>query len=511
MQRTHPASIRLEDYRSPAFLIDQVELTFQLAAGETLVEASLEVRRNPAAAGAEDLRLDGEQLELEAIAIEGRALAAADYRVDAEFLTLFKVPDRFRLQTRVRIHPERNTALEGLYVSNGMLCTQCEAEGFRRITYYLDRPDVLACFSVTLEADKALYPVLLANGNPAGSEDLPGNRHRARWVDPFPKPSYLFALVAGDLYRVADRFRTASGRKVGLNIWVEPENLDKCGHALYALKNAMGWDEDNYGREYDLDVYNIVAVSHFNMGAMENKGLNIFNAKAVLASPDTAADQDFQWVEGVIAHEYFHNWSGNRVTLRDWFQLSLKEGFTVFRDQEFSADRGSRGVKRITDVRHLRDRQFAEDAGPLAHPVRPDSYLEINNFYTATVYEKGAELIRMQALLLGPDLFRRATDLYFSRHDGQAVTTDDFVACMEEASGRDLTQFKRWYSQAGTPELDISGHYDPGERTYEMRVRQPPPPPPGQPRKEPLHIPLALGLLDGQGRDLPLRLAGEAK
>ncbi len=511
MQRTHPTSIRLEDYRSPAFLIDQVELNFQLAAGETLVEASLEVRRNPAAAGALDLRLDGEQLELEAITIDGRSLAAAEYRVDAESLTLFKVPDRFRLHTRVRIHPERNTALEGLYDSNGMLCTQCEAEGFRRITYYLDRPDVLACFSVTLEADKALYPVLLANGNPAGSEDLPGNRHRARWVDPFPKPSYLFALVAGDLYRVSDRFRTASGRKVGLNIWVEPENLDKCGHALYALKNAMGWDEDNYGREYDLDVYNIVAVSHFNMGAMENKGLNIFNAKAVLASPDTATDQDFQWVEGVIAHEYFHNWSGNRVTLRDWFQLSLKEGFTVFRDQEFSADRGSRGVKRITDVRHLRDRQFAEDAGPLAHPVRPDSYLEINNFYTATVYEKGAELIRMQALLLGPDLFRRATDLYFSRHDGQAVTTDDFVACMEEASGRDLTQFKRWYSQAGTPELDISGHYDPRERTYEMRVRQHTPPTPGQPRKEPLHIPLALGLLDGQGRDLPLRLAGEAK
>ncbi len=510
MVHISPTPIRLLDYSPPEYLIDQVDLAFQLGAEETLVEAILDLRRNPAAARSHGgLRLDGEQLELESIALDGQALTADDYAVDAESLTLFQVPDRCRLRTRVRIHPDRNTALEGLYLSNGMLCTQCEAEGFRRITYFLDRPDVMARFSVNLEADKALYPVLLANGNPAGAEDLPEGRHRVHWDDPVPKPSYLFALVAGDLSRVSDRFRTASGRKVPLNIWVEPANLDQCGHAMRALKNAMGWDEDHYGREYDLDVYNIVAVSHFNMGAMENKGLNIFNAKAVLASPDTATDQDFQWVEGVIAHEYFHNWSGNRVTCRDWFQLSLKEGFTVFRDQEFSADRGSRGVKRIADVRMLRARQFAEDAGPLAHPVRPESYIEINNFYTATVYEKGAELARMLARLLGPRLFRRATDLYFSRHDGQAVTTEDFIACMEAASGRDLSQFKLWYSQAGTPELDIAGAYDASARTYDLRVRQHTPPTPGQPHKEPLHIPLALGLLDRQGRDLPLRLAGE--
>ena len=510
MPPAQPNLIRLADYRPPAYLIDQVTLRFDLGAAQTRVEARLELRRHPEAPpDGEGLRLDGEELELEWIAIDGRELATDEYHRDEESLTLFQVPERFILETRVLIHPDRNTRLEGLYLSDGMLCTQCEAEGFRRITYYLDRPDVMAPFTVTLEADQALYPVLLANGNPELAEDLPDGRHRACWIDPFPKPCYLFALVAGDLSRVGDRFRTASGRKVAVNIWVEPENLDKCGHALRALKNAMGWDEDHYGREYDLEVYNIVAVSHFNMGAMENKGLNIFNAKAVLASPETATDQDFQWVEGVIAHEYFHNWSGNRVTCRDWFQLSLKEGFTVFRDQEFSADRGSRGVKRIQDVRNLRARQFPEDAGPLAHPVRPDSYIEINNFYTATVYEKGAELVRMLASLLGPFQFRRATDLYFTRHDGQAVTTDDFVACMEEVSGRDLTQFRRWYRQAGTPELRISGHYDPEARTYDLRVSQSTPPTPGQPHKEPLHLPLALGLLDRQGQDLPLRLVGE--
>lgn len=510
MPSTTPTLTRLADYRPPEFLVDSVALDFQLGAAETQVAATLELRRNPVALrGDGSLRLDGEGLELERLALDGRSLAPGEYAVDEESLTLFQVPDRFLLETWVRIHPDQNTTLEGLYLSNGMLCTQCEAQGFRHITYFLDRPDVMARYSVRLEADRDPYPVLLANGNPIGTEDLGNGRHRASWDDPFPKPSYLFALVAGDLSRVSDRFRTASGRKVALNIWVEPENLDQCGHAMRALKNAMGWDEDRYGREYDLDVYNIVAVSHFNMGAMENKGLNIFNAKAVLASPETATDQDFQWVEGVIAHEYFHNWSGNRVTCRDWFQLSLKEGFTVFRDQEYSADRGSRGVKRIADVRMLRARQFAEDAGPLAHPVRPESYIEINNFYTATVYEKGAELARMLALLLGPDLFRRATDLYFSRHDGQAVTTDDFVACMEVVSGRNLSQFKRWYSQAGTPELDISGAHDPVTQTYELRVRQHTPPTPGQPQKEALHIPLALGLLDHQGRDLPLRLAGE--
>ncbi len=522
MSPTTPAITRLADYRPPAFLIDEVILHFDLGATATWVEATLNLRRNPlarrgaggpAAAATADhagpLRLDGEDLELAWLHLDGRPLGPEEYALDGTGLTLFRVPEHCRLESRVRIRPADNTRLEGLYLSKGMLCTQCEAEGFRRITYFLDRPDVMARYTVTLEADKDLYPVLLANGNPAGAEDLPNGRHRAVWVDPFPKPCYLFALVAGNLSRVANRFRTASGREVALNIWVEPENLGKCGHAMTALKNAMGWDEDRYGREYDLEVYNIVAVSHFNMGAMENKGLNIFNAKAVLASPDTATDLDFQWVEGVIAHEYFHNWSGNRVTCRDWFQLSLKEGFTVFRDQEFSADRGSRGVKRIADVRMLRARQFPEDAGPLAHPVRPDAYMEINNFYTATVYEKGAELVRMLATLLGPELFRRATDLYFTRHDGQAVTTDDFLACMEAASGRDLGQFRRWYTQAGTPELTITGRHDAAGRAYELRVRQHTPPTPGQPHKEPLHLPLALGLLDRQGRDLPLRLAGE--
>ena len=452
MYRNTPPAVHLRDYRPPEFLIDQVDLRFELDQDLTTVDAALELRRNPAAVRGEgDLRLDGELMELERVAMDGRALAPADYRVEADALVLHRVPDRFRLETRVRLHPSLNTALEGLYVSGAMLCTQCEAEGFRRITYYLDRPDVMSPFTTTLVADKTRFPVLLSNGNPAGQRDLPEGRHEARWEDPFPKPSYLFALVAGDLRAVEDRFVTASGRVVDLRIYVEPENLDKCGHAMRSLKQAMRWDEDHYGREYDLDVYMIVAVSHFNMGAMENKGLNIFNSRYVLARGDTATDQDFQGIEGVIAHEYFHNWTGNRITCRDWFQLSLKEGLTVFRDQEFSSDMGSRAVKRITDVRSLRSRQFAEDSGPLAHPVRPDSYIEINNFYTATVYDKGAELVRMQANLLGPDLFRKATDLYFVRYDGRAVTTDDFVRCMEEASGRDLSQFRRWYEQAGTP------------------------------------------------------------
>ena len=420
-----------------------------------------------------------------------------------------RVPDRFRLSTRVRIHPARNTALEGLYQSGDLLCTQCEAEGFRRITYFLDRPDVMARYGVTLVADRARFPVLLSNGNRVEERSLPDDRHLVRWEDPFPKPSYLFALIAGDLAVVEDRYTTASGRQVDLQIYVEPHNLDQCDHAMASLKRAMAWDEERYGREYDLDCFMIVAVSHFNMGAMENKGLNVFNDKFVLARPDTATDQDFLGIQGVIAHEYFHNWTGNRITCRDWFQLSLKEGFTVFRDQEFSADLGARGVKRIHDVRLLRAHQFAEDAGPMAHPVRPDSYIEINNFYTATVYEKGAELVRMQATLLGPELFRRATDLYFERHDGQAVTTDDFVTCMEDASGRDLTQFRRWYVQAGTPELRVTGDWDPEAGVYTLTVSQSTPPTPGQPSKGPLHIPLALGLLDGAGRDLPLRLEGE--
>jgi len=510
MYRNTPHTVHLEDYRPPEFLVDRVDLHFELDPDATLVEAVLELRRNPAAVrGDGDLKLHGETLVLERVVIDGRDLAPSEYRVDSESLILHRVPDRFRLHTRVRIYPARNTALEGLYVSGDMLCTQCEAEGFRRITYFPDRPDIMARYAVSVAADKSRYPVLLANGNPVEDRDLPDGRHFARWEDPFPKPSYLFALVAGDLHSVRDRYRTASGREVDLRIYVEPENIDKCDHAMRSLKKAMRWDEEKYGREYDLDVYMIVAVSHFNMGAMENKGLNVFNAKFVLARPDTATDTDFLGIEGVIAHEYFHNWTGNRITCRDWFQLSLKEGFTVFRDQEFSADMGSRGTKRIEDVRMLRARQFAEDSGPLAHPVRPDSYIEINNFYTATVYEKGAEVVRMQANLLGPGLFRKATDIYFERHDGEAVTTEDFVRCMEDASGRDLSRFRRWYTQVGTPALQVRGDYDARSETYSLEIRQYTPPTPGQPHKRTLHIPLALGLLDKSGRDLPLRLEGE--
>jgi aminopeptidase N len=510
MYRNRPSAVHLGDYRPPEFLIDRTDLRFDLDPEATVVQAVLQLRRNPAATrGDGDLRLNGELIELERVAIDGHELTPSEYALDAEGLTLHRVPDRFRLETRVRVHPVLNTALEGLYVSGQMLCTQCEAEGFRRITYFLDRPDVMSRFITTLVADKERFPVLLSNGNPAERRDLGDGCHLARWEDPFPKPSYLFALVAGDLQAVEDEFLTASGRRVDLRIYVEPENVDKCDHAMRSLKKAMRWDEERYGREYDLDVYMIVAVGHFNMGAMENKGLNIFNSRYVLARPDTATDQDFQGIEGVIAHEYFHNWTGNRITCRDWFQLSLKEGFTVFRDQEFSADVGARAVKRIADVRGLRGRQFAEDSGPLAHPVRPESYIEINNFYTATVYDKGAELVRMQARLLGEEGFRAATDLYFARHDGQAVTTDDFVRCMEDASGRDLSQFKRWYQQAGTPEIEATGVYDPIAKTFTLDLRQSTPPTPGQPRKEPLHIPFAIGLLDPAGCDLPLRLEGE--
>ncbi|MBK1705330.1 aminopeptidase N [Halochromatium glycolicum] len=512
MYRTTPPVTRLSDYQPPEFLIDDVSLRLELDAEQTAVDAELSLRRNPAATrGNGDLRLDGEHLALEAISLNGRALTPAEYQLEDDHLLVHRVPDRCRLQTRVRINPAENTALEGLYVSGGMLCTQCEAEGFRRITYFLDRPDVMARFRVSLVADPARYPVLLSNGNPAGEETLADGRRCVHWEDPFPKPSYLFAIVAGDLVAVEDRFTTASGRAIPLCIYVEPGNEDKCDHAMRSLIKAMRWDEERYGREYDLDVFNIVAVSHFNMGAMENKGLNVFNAKYILARPETATDADFAGIEGVVAHEYFHNWTGNRITCRDWFQLSLKEGLTVYRDQEFSADMGSRGVKRIEDVRLLRARQFPEDSGPMAHPVRPDSYIEINNFYTATVYEKGAEVVRMQANLLGPERFRKATDLYFERFDGQAVTTDDFVACMEEGGGIDLTQFRRWYSQAGTPQLDCEDDYDAATGTYRLEVRQHTPSTPGQPEKQPLHIPLALGLVDAEGRDMPVQLAGESQ
>jgi aminopeptidase N len=512
MYRPTPPVIQLKDYRPPEFLIDQVALRIDLGFDETAVHAELDLRRNPASTrGDGDLHLDGEHLELLEIALDERPLPPVEYELRENALIVRRVPDRFRLRTRVLIRPRKNTALEGLYVSGDMLCTQCEAEGFRRITFFLDRPDVMARFRVALAADPTLFPVLLSNGNPAGAETLPDGRKLARWDDPFPKPSYLFAVVAGDLAAVSDSFTTASGRTVPLNIYVEPENIDKCDHAMRSLKAAMRWDEECYGREYDLDVFNIVAVSHFNMGAMENKGLNVFNAKYILARPDTATDADFAGIEGVVAHEYFHNWTGNRITCRDWFQLSLKEGFTVYRDQEFSADMSSRGVKRIGDVRMLRARQFPEDAGPMAHPVRPDSYIEINNFYTATVYEKGAEVVRMQANLLGPERFRRGTDLYFERFDGQAVTTEDFVACMEEAGGMDLGQFRRWYAQAGTPVLECADGFDARTGTYRLEVRQHTPATPGQSTKLPLHIPFALGLLDADGNDLPVQLAGETE
>ncbi len=513
MLRDTPQPVHLKDYRPPEYLVDETHLEVILGEEEALVRARLLLRRNPARPDAgETLRLDGERLELRALRLDGEALAPEAYRVDEEGLTIHRVPARFELASEVAIRPQENTALEGLYRSGGLFCTQCEAEGFRRITWYPDRPDVMSRFTTTIEADGERYPVLLSNGNPVREERLPGGRHRVTWEDPFPKPCYLFALVAGDLRLVEDRFTTASGREVALRIYVEPENLDKCDHAMASLKKAMAWDEQVYGREYDLDIYMIVAVNDFNMGAMENKGLNIFNSKYVLARPDSATDHDFQGIEGVIAHEYFHNWTGNRITCRDWFQLSLKEGLTVFRDQEFSADMGSRGVKRIEDVRLLRSHQFAEDAGPMAHPVRPDSYIEINNFYTVTVYEKGAEVVRMQHTLLGPELFRRGMDLYFERFDGQAVTTDDFVQCMADASGRDLTQFKRWYDQAGTPELTVSDRFDPASGTYTLEVTQSCPPTPGQPEKRPFHIPLAIGLLDpDSGAELPLRLQGEER
>jgi aminopeptidase N len=505
-----PEPIRLADYRPPDWLIDRVELDFRLAEGGTEVGARLSLRRNPAAGdGARPLVLDGQELELLGLAVDGEALGANRYSVGEDQLTIEGLPAACTLESRVRIHPEANTALEGLYVSNGNFCTQCEPEGFRKITYFLDRPDVMARYRVRIEAERERWPVLLANGNRVAEGALDGGRHFAVWEDPFPKPTYLFALVAGRLAKLADSFTTRSGRKVALEIYTEPHEIDKCDHAMASLKRSMQWDEDRFGLEYDLDVFMIVAVSDFNFGAMENKGLNIFNTKYVLARPETATDTDYLQIEAVIAHEYFHNWTGDRVTCRDWFQLSLKEGLTVFRDQEFTSDLHSRAVKRIADVRRLRATQFLEDAGPLAHPVRPESYVEINNFYTTTVYEKGAEVIRMLHTLIGENAFQQGMQLYFERHDGQAVTCEDFVAAMEAASGRDLTHFRRWYSQAGTPRLTVEGAYDPQEQSYTLSITQATPPTPGQPDKRPLHIPLAMALLDPAGREVPLRLEGE--
>ena len=510
MSATTPETIHLKDYTPPPFLIDQVDLCFQLGESLTKVHSTLKVRRNPDNPDSADLRLDGQALVLKAVALDGHDLGPDDYHVDEEALTLLNVPDAFTVDIDTEINPEANTALEGLYLSSGNFCTQCEAEGFRRITYYPDRPDVMARFTTSVVAEKAAYPVLLSNGNPVESGELEDGRHWVKWEDPFPKPCYLFALVAGDLALFEDTFTTMSGREVALRLYVEHQNTDQCAHAMRSLKRSMKWDEETFGREYDLDIYMIVAVSDFNMGAMENKGLNVFNSKFVLAKPETATDHDYQWIEGVIGHEYFHNWSGNRVTCRDWFQLSLKEGFTVFRDQEFSADMGSRAVKRIQDVRDLRARQFPEDGGPMAHPVRPESYIEINNFYTSTVYEKGAEVVRMLHTLLGGEAFRKGSDLYFERHDGQAVTVEDFVAAMETASGRDLAPFRRWYSQAGTPVVEVEREYDAEARRYTLTFRQHTAPTPDQPVKGPLVIPVAMGLIGGDdGRALPLRLEGE--
>jgi aminopeptidase N len=509
MRDAQPQVIHREEYTAPAFLIERTELAFDLHEDHALVTACLQLRRNPQADPRAPLELHGQELELLSLQLDGRALEPAEYHLGAEELRVDAVPESFQLRSQVRIRPQDNTSLEGLYQSRAMFCTQCEAEGFRKITWYLDRPDVMAEFHVTIEADQSRYPVLLSNGNPLALEALGNGRHRASWHDPFPKPAYLFALVAGDLRYLEDRFRTASGRDVTLRIYVEEKDLEKCDHAMLSLQQSMRWDEDVYGREYDLDVFNIVAVDDFNMGAMENKGLNIFNSSCVLCSPETTTDAGFQRVQSIVAHEYFHNWSGNRVTCRDWFQLSLKEGFTVFRDEEFSADMGSRTVKRVEDVNVLRSAQFAEDAGPMAHPVRPDSFVEISNFYTATIYQKGAEVVRMIHTLLGPERFRQGSDLYFERHDGQAVTCEDFVRAMEDASAVDLSQFRRWYSQAGTPRVSAAGAYDAGQQRYTLTLQQSTAPTPGQPDKTPVMIPVAMGLLGAAG-NLPLRLAGQA-
>lgn len=503
-------TIYLKDYQAPFFLVHELALVVDIHDGYTVVEATLDMERAPGVARDVPLRLHGVDLQLEVLRIDDVDVPTGARQHEGEELVLHQAPaGRFRLYSRVRIDPEKNTALEGLYCSNGMYCTQCEAEGFRKITYYPDRPDVMARFTTTLRADKARYPVLLANGNCLSERDLDGGRHEAVWQDPHPKPAYLFAMVAGKLVCRRESFTTASGRVVDLRIYVEAHDSEKTDHAMHALKRAMRWDEEVYGREYDLDIFMIVAVAHFNMGAMENKGLNIFNTSCVLAHPSTTTDAGFQRVESVVAHEYFHNWSGNRVTCRDWFQLSLKEGFTVFRDQCFSADMLSPSVQRIEDVNFLRSYQFAEDAGPLAHPVRPESFVEINNFYTATVYEKGAEIVRMLHTVLGAEKFRAGSDLYFSRHDGQAVTVEDFIRAMGDANGHDLSAFLQWYRQPGTPCVQAEGEYRAASAEYCLRLRQQLPEVAGHAAPMVLPIPLRLALLAPDGQELPLQLPGE--
>ena len=510
--KNSPTTIYLKDYLPPAFLIEKTHLTFQLDPEKTTVTSVLQCVANPKAAPSQSLTLHGQDLKLVRLQLNNKALTAADYCVEEESLTIHAVPDAFTLTCVTEISPATNSSLEGLYKSRTMYCTQCEAEGFRKITYYLDRPDVLSEFTTTVIGDKQQFPVLLSNGNLVASEQLENGFHSATWHDPFKKPAYLFALVAGDLQVVEDNFITCSGRNVVLKIFVEPKDLDKCEHAMASLKNAMKWDEDVYGREYDLDIFMIVAVDDFNMGAMENKGLNIFNTSCVLANPKTTTDAGFARVEGVVAHEYFHNWSGNRVTCRDWFQLSLKEGFTVFRDEEFSSDMGSRTVKRVEDVNVMRTLQFAEDGGPMAHPVQPASFMEISNFYTLTIYEKGAEVVRMYHTLLGPELFRQGSDLYFERHDGEAATIEDFTAAMAEVSGRDFSQFKYWYSQAGTPVVKAEGDYCAQAKTFSLTFEQycPDTPEAKGSDKKPYHIPVNVALL-GKAGLLPLTLDGQVQ
>jgi aminopeptidase N len=504
-------TVYLKDYSPPSFLISEVDLDIDLVGEDSaLVVAKLVVQRNPNAADrTAALQLDLDEIAVESVAIDGASLGPDRYTVDDRHLTLPDVPDAFSLTTVSRLNPKLNTKLMGIYTSSTGFFSLCEAQGFRRITPFLDRPDVMAKYMVTLHADKARYPALLANGNLIAQGDEARDRHWAKWKDPFPKPSYLFAVVAGKFDSRKDSFTTRSGRTVLLQFFVEPGKLDQCEFALESLKHAMKWDEDTYGLEVDLDQYNVVAVGDFNAGAMENKGLNIFNTKLVLARQDISTDWDFSFIDRTVAHEYFHNWTGNRVTCRDWFQLSLKEGLTVFREHQYAGDQYSRAVTRIQAVRNLRSGQFPEDAGPMAHPVRPSSYQQISNFYTATVYSKGAELVRMMHTLVGAQAFRMGIDLYLKRHDGQAVTTDDLVRAIEDASGVDLTQFRRWYEQAGTPRLDVRDRYDAATRSYELSVTQRCPPTPGQPTKLPMHMPLVVGLIDAEGRDLPLRLEGE--
>lgn len=507
-----PQTIYLNDYMPPSYVVNAIDLQFELDEEKTLVTAKSTIKRNSLNQNAaEPLTLTGENLQLISIKLNEQVLSSDRYQIINDHLTISDVPAEFILEIVTLINPKANTELSGLYYTDGMFCTQCEAEGFRRITYYLDRPDVLAYFTTTIIADKTRFPVLLSNGNLVAQRDLPNNQQLVTWQDPFKKPCYLFALVGGNLDCLEDKYITSKGRTVTLKIFADIGESEKCLYAMECVKKAMRWDEKAYGREYDLDIFMIVAIHAFNMGAMENKGLNIFNSKYIFAKPETATDQDYEGILSVVGHEYFHNWTGDRVTCRDWFQLSLKEGLTVFREQEFTSDMTSALVSRINDVKTLRTAQFKEDAGPLAHPVQPKSYIEINNFYTTTIYEKGAEIIHMLKKLIGVENFRKGMDIYFATYDGQAVTIEEFINSMETASGRNLTQFRRWYDQAGTPELIIETNYVPEKQSYKITVKQFCLATPGQPEKKPFQLPLAIGLLDITGKEIPLQLSHEAK